>query len=66
MGTAMMTPTLSPLRDRLCSRKNADLVARRLQDDGIRAFVTASNQPLQPWRVVEHDSPAPAGVATCA
>jgi hypothetical protein len=44
---------LSPLRGILCSRSNALRVAAWMQEDGFDAAVIATNEPLQPWRIVD-------------
>lgn len=44
---------LSPLRRILCSHSNALRVAAWMQEDGFETAVIATNEPLQPWRVVD-------------
>lgn len=60
------TPNGSPLRHRLCSRANADLVACRLHEYGISAEVVMGREPLQPWRVIEHDVDIKQETSACA
>lgn len=45
--------SLSPLRRTLCSHANAIRVARWMRRDGIDAAIVATDDPLQPWRVIE-------------
>lgn len=45
--------SLSPLRRMLCSRANAIRVARWMRRDGIDIAIVATDDPLQPWRIVE-------------
>ena len=59
----MTPPNISPLRQRLCSRENAVLVARRMFDAGIPAAVVGTCEPLQPWRVTEVDDALLQGTA---
>jgi hypothetical protein len=44
---------LSALRRVLCSHSNALRVARWMRHDGIDAAIVATDNPLQPWRIVE-------------
>ena len=44
---------LSALRRVLCSHSNALRVARWMHHDGIDAAIVATDDPLQPWRIVE-------------
>lgn len=44
---------LSPLRRVLCSHSNAVRVARWMRRDGIDTAIVATDDPLQPWRIVE-------------
>jgi hypothetical protein len=44
---------LSPLRRILCSRFNAVRVAAWMRLDGIHTDIVATDEPLQPWRIVE-------------
>jgi hypothetical protein len=46
----------SPLRDRLCSRDRAILVAQRMRTDGIANSVVFTTEPFQPWRIVENNA----------
>lgn len=48
-----MPDPCSPLRHLLCSRANAVRVARRLRQAGALVVVVATDDPLQPWRVIE-------------
>jgi hypothetical protein len=50
--------TLSSARAVLCSRAHAIRVAERMADDGFVVSVVATLDPLQPWRVIEHDGAA--------
>ncbi|WP_238995195.1 hypothetical protein [Sphingomonas solaris] len=61
-----MTSDTSPLRRTLCSRDNALRVARRMTDDGIPTVVVASNEPLQPWCIVEFDAADHPEIRACA
>lgn len=45
--------SLSPLRRTLCSHANAVRVARWRRRDGIETAIVATDDPLQPWRIVE-------------
>lgn len=58
--------TLSPLRRHLCSRTNALRVARRMIQDGIAVVVVATDEALQPWRVVENDAASHMEKRACA
>ncbi len=44
---------LSPLRRVLCSHANAVRVARWMRRDGIDTAIVATDNPMQPWRIVE-------------
>lgn len=44
---------LSPLRGILCSRSNALRVAAWMRQDGFEPAVIATEEPLQPWRIVD-------------
>ena len=44
---------LSPLRGILCSRSNALRVAAWMRQDGFEPAVIATDEPLQPWRIVD-------------
>ncbi|MBD8546914.1 hypothetical protein [Sphingomonas sp. CFBP 8760] len=44
---------LSPLRRVLYSHSNAVRVARWMRRDGIDTAIVATDDPLQPWRIVE-------------
>ena len=44
---------LSPLRRILCSRSNAVRVAACMSLDGIHTDIVATDEPLQPWLIVE-------------
>ena len=44
---------LSPLRRVLCSHSNAVRVARWMRRDGIDTAIVGTDDPLQPWRIVE-------------
>ena len=44
---------LSWLRRVLCSYSNAVRVARWMRRDGIDTAIVATDDPLQPWRIVE-------------
>ena len=44
---------LSPLRRILCSRSNAVRVAAWMRQDGFEPAVIATDEPLQPWRIVD-------------
>jgi len=44
---------LSPLRRILCIRSNAVRVAVWMRQDGLEPAVIATDEPLQPWRIVD-------------
>ena len=44
---------LSPLRRILCSQSNAVRVAAWMRQDGLEPAVIATDEPLQPWRIVD-------------
>jgi len=44
---------LSPLRGIMCSRSNALRVAAWMRQDGFEPAVIATDEPLQPWRIVD-------------
>jgi len=44
---------LSPMRGILCSRSNALRVAAWMRQDGFEPAVIATDEPLQPWRIVD-------------
>lgn len=58
--------TLSPLRRQLCSREHALRVAHRMSGDSIATIIVAAGEPLQPWRVVEHDIASTPEIRACA
>lgn len=58
--------SLSPLRRVLCSRANAIRVARWMRRDGIDTAIVASDDPLQPWRIVEATTASHEDTRVCA
>jgi len=54
MDSPMSADTpLSPLRRILCSRSNAVRVAAWMRLDGIYTNIVPTDDPLQPWLIVE-------------
>jgi len=54
MDSPMSADTpLSPLRRVLCSRSNAVRVAAWMRLDGIHTDIVATDEPLQPWLILE-------------
>jgi hypothetical protein len=54
MELAMSDDTpISPLRLVLCSHSNALRVAGKMCREGIEVTVTKTDEPLQPWRIVD-------------
>jgi hypothetical protein len=57
---------LSPLRRILCSRSNAVRVAVWMRQDGLEPAVIATDDPLQPWRIVDAFSLSIEDTRACA
>lgn len=57
---------LSPMRRILCSHSNALRVAAWMQKDGCETAVIATDEPLQPWRIVDAVLLSVEGTRVCA
>lgn len=56
-----MAPLNHPTRNRLCNRQNAERIAHRLAETGLRARVIRTGSKLQPYRVDTSRQAPPAG-----
>lgn len=56
-----MRPPDHPTRSRLCNRQNAERIAHRLAETGLRARVIRTGSKLQPFRVDTSQETPPAG-----